>query len=400
MRRFLASVYAFKFFDAFILIYPLYAVMFVDAGMSAGEVGAALAVWSVTAFLVEIPAGVWADRWSRRGILAIAQLTRLAGFAIWLLFPHFWGFLGGFVLWGIKSGLTGGCFEALVYDELKAAGREADYTRIAGRAEAVQFVGILAASLVAAPIAPEGYGALLMLSLVACAVAAGAAMSFPRAPRAAVAGDIAYLAHLRLGLALTLRSPGLPGLIVFISVALALGGALDEFWSIFASRAGLSHGAVAIFIGAMSGGQAAASALAHRARRAPTWMFYALFAFNGALLALAAALFRPAAVPLLVAFSAGFKVIDVVFEGRLQDALPSGARATIASVKGFVVELGVTFLYLSFGPLAQLAGYRTAFLGTGAIVGAIGVGLLAWRIARRPATPPAPAPGAGPRRNP
>jgi len=31
MTRFLTTVYAFKFFDAFILIYPLYAVMFVDA---------------------------------------------------------------------------------------------------------------------------------------------------------------------------------------------------------------------------------------------------------------------------------------------------------------------------------------------------------------------------------
>lgn len=384
MSRFLASVYGFKFFDAFILIYPLYAVMFVDSGMSAGEVGAALAVWSVTAFLVEIPAGVWADRWSRRGILAIAQLLRLGGFAVWLAWPHFWGFLAGFVLWGIKSGLTGGCFEALVYDELKAAGREGDYTRIAGRAEATQFVGILAASLAAAPIARFGYGVLLMLSLGACAAAAAAAMSFPRAPRAAVAGDLDYLGHLRLGLRQTLRSPLILGLIVFISVTLALGGALDEFWSIFASRAGLGHGAVAVFIAAMSGGQAVASALAHRARRLPDWVFFALFAVNGALLALAAALFRPSAVPLLVAFSAGFKVIDVVFEGRLQDALPSAARATIASVKGFVVELGVTCLYLTFGPLAQLAGYRTAFLATGALVGLIGAALLARRLARRP----------------
>jgi len=396
MRRFLASVYAFKFFDAFILIYPLYAVMFVDAGMSAGEVGAALAVWSVTAFLVEIPAGVWADRWSRRGILAIAQLARWAGLAIWLAWPHFWGFLAGFVLWGIKSGLTGGCFEALVYDELKAAGREAEYTRLAGRAEATQFVGILAASFCAAPIAHLGYGLLLTFSLGACAAAAVAAMSFPRAPRAVAAGDLDYLAHLRLGLRQTLRSPAVLGLVVFIAVTLALGGALDEFWSIFASRAGLSHGAVAIFIGAMSGGQAAASALAHRARRLPTGVFYALFAINGALLAVAAALFRPAAVPLLVAFSASFKVIDIVFEGRLQAALPSGTRATIASVKGFVVELGVTFLYLSFGPLAQLAGYRTAFLATGAVVALIGVGLMAWRSARRPGSgAPSPLTGEG-----
>jgi MFS family permease len=394
MGRFLASVYAFKFADAFILIYPLYAVMFVDAGMTAGEVGAALAVWSVTAFVVQIPAGVWADRWSRRAILSLAQILRLAGYALWLAWPHFWGFLAGFVLWGIKSGLTGGCFEALVYDELKAVGREADYTRVAGRAEATQFVGILAASVAAAPMAVLGYPALLVGSLAACAVAAAMPFAFPRAPHSAAAGDIDYLAHLRLGLAQTLRTPMLLGLVAFIAVTLALGGALDEFWSIFASRAGLSHSGVALFIGAMSAGQAAASVLAHRTRRLASGWFYALFAINGALLAIAAALFRPAAVLLLVAFSGGFKVIDIVFEGRLQAVLPSETRATIGSVKGFVVEVAVTFLYLGFGPLAQATSYRMAFLTTGGLIGATGLGLLAWWIprARRTPTPPAATP--------
>ena len=394
MGRFLASVYGFKFADAFILVYPLYAVMFVDSGMTAGEVGAALAVWSVTAFVVQIPAGVWADRWSRRAILSIAQLSRLAGYALWLFWPHFWGFLAGFVLWGIKSGLTGGCFEALVYDELKAAGREVDYTRVAGRAEAVQFVGILAASVAAAPVAVLGYPALLIASLAACAVAATAPFAFPRAPRSAAVGDVDYLAHLRLGLAQTVRTPILLGLVTFIAATLALGGALDEFWSIFASRAGLSHSGVALFIGAMSAGQAAASFLAHRTRRLASGWFFVLFAVNGALLAIAAAIFRPAAVLLLVAFSGGFKVIDIVFEGRLQAVLPSETRATIGSVKGFVVEVAVTFLYLGFGPLAQATSYRTAFLTTGALIGALGSGLLGWWLvkARRPPNPPAATP--------
>jgi MFS family permease len=390
MGRFLACVYAFKFADAFILIYPLYAVMFVEAGMTAGEVGAALAVWSVTAFVIQMPAGVWADRWSRRAILSLAQVSRLVGFALWLAWPHFWGFLAGFVLWGIKSGRTGGCFAALVYDELKAAGREADYTRIAGRAEAIQFVGVLAASLAAAPLAVFGYPALLAGSLAACAVAAALPFAFPKAPHRAATGDLDYLAHLKLGLSQVARTPVLLGLVAFIAVAMALG-ALDEFWSIFASRAGLDHSAVALFIAAISAGQAAASFLAHRMRRLASGWFYALFALNGALLALAAAIFRPAAVLLLVAFSAGGKVIDIVFEGRLQAAMPSQTRATIGSVKGFVVEVAVTFLYLGFGPLAQATSYRTAFLATGALIGALGLKLLAWELFRSRPPPTAPA---------
>src|ERR1700684_453103 len=119
MRRFLAAAYAFKFFDSFILIFPLYAVMFVDAGLTPVQISIVLIAWSATAFTLQIPSGVIADRWSRRHILACAQLARAAGFVVWLFYPHFWGFLVGLVLWGVKSAFTSGTFEALLYDELK-----------------------------------------------------------------------------------------------------------------------------------------------------------------------------------------------------------------------------------------------------------------------------------------
>src|SRR5665213_3417963 len=135
MTRFLTRLYAFKFFDAFILIVPLYAVMFVDAGLTPVQISLVLIAWSTTAFVLQIPSGVIADRWSRRHILALAQLARAAGFVTWLLYPHFWGFLAGLVLWGIKSTFTTGTFEALLYDELKAQGSAHDYTRIYGRRE-------------------------------------------------------------------------------------------------------------------------------------------------------------------------------------------------------------------------------------------------------------------------
>ena len=130
MTRFLAKLYAFKFFDSFILIVPLYAVMFVDAGLSArADLGGPDSLVG-DRFVLQIPSGVIADRWSRRHILAGAQLARAAGFVVWLFYPHFWGFLAGLVLWGVKSAFTSGTFEALLYDELKAQGRAHDYTRI------------------------------------------------------------------------------------------------------------------------------------------------------------------------------------------------------------------------------------------------------------------------------
>jgi MFS family permease len=132
MTPFLARIYAFSFFDRFILIVPLYTVMFVDAGLKPVEITVCLTAWSITSFILQVPSGVIADRWSRRHILAWSQLVRGVGFGVWLVYPHFWGFFAGLQLWGIKSAFTSGTFEALLHDELKARGRAAEYTRVFG----------------------------------------------------------------------------------------------------------------------------------------------------------------------------------------------------------------------------------------------------------------------------
>ena len=385
MNSFAARIYAFKFADGFMLVYPLYALMFVEAGLSPNEIGVCLAAWSLTSFLLQIPAGVIADRFSRRAILALAQAIRAAGYVIWLFYPDFWGFFAGFILWGIKSAFTGGTFEALVFDELKALGREADYTRIIGRTQSAGFIAILAASLGAALVIRLGFHAVIQASVAAGLIATILPMTLARAPRSAVAGDISYFEHLRLGLAQTISNRTLLGLVFFLSLVLALGGTLDEFFSILGAKAGLTKPLVALLIGAMSAGQAIASALAHRVRHVATPWLYALFALGGGFLAVTAWLFQPWAMGLLIVFSAVFKVIDVIWEGRMQPIIPDETRATIGSVRGFLVALAVTLFSLGFGPLAQATSYRTAFLLTGFAIIAAGLAYLLqslWRSLR------------------
>ena len=380
MTGFQARIGAFKFFDAFILIFPLYAVMFVDAGLSPVQISVALTAWSVTTFVLEIPAGVVADRYSRRHVLAIAQAGRAAGFLIWLVWPHFWGFLIGLVLWGGKSAFTSGTFEALLFDELKAQGREGDYTRQIGRARGVQAMGTLAAALCAAAVARFGYPTVLAASLASIAAAALAALSLPPAERALLAHGRSYLGQVREGLALAFSHKAVLRIIVFAALVIALGGALEEFWPIFGVKIGLSRPVVALFVGGQYGLEAAASLLAHRAGRLPTRAFYALFALAGTALLAAGALFAPPAMALLALYSGLLKMVDVVFEGRLQQAIPSHQRATIGSVKGFAAQIGVTSLYLGFGPLAQATSYRVAFMACGGVGAAIGLAYLAWPV--------------------
>ena len=77
-----------KALDAFVLIYPLYTVMFVAHGLTPVQVSATLMAWSITAFILQIPSGVLADRYSRRWILAGAQVLRVIGLLVWIASPR------------------------------------------------------------------------------------------------------------------------------------------------------------------------------------------------------------------------------------------------------------------------------------------------------------------------
>ncbi|OXE35332.1 MAG: hypothetical protein CGW95_14545 [Phenylobacterium zucineum] len=126
-------------------IYPVYGVMFVAKGLTPVQIATTLIAWSLTGIVLQIPAGAIADKWSRRGVLAVGQAVRVVGFLIWLVWPTYPGLLIGMMLWGVKSALTSGIFEALLYDELAALDRPEAYARLVGRAAAVGYVAVFAA---------------------------------------------------------------------------------------------------------------------------------------------------------------------------------------------------------------------------------------------------------------
>jgi len=125
------------------------------------------------------------------------------------------------------------------------------------------------------------------------------------------------------------------------------------------------------------------SLIAYRLSGLPTRGFYALFAIGGLLLATAAGLFTPSAMLLLAGYSGLMKLVAVVFEGRLQQVITSDRRATIGSVKSFLAQIGITALYMSFGPVAEASSYRIAFMACGVAGLAIGLTYLALPQLRR-----------------
>lgn len=376
LSPFLAKVYAFKFLDGFLPIYPLYVVMFVDEGLSPWQVSITLIAWSATAFALQIPSGLIADRFSRRWLLAGAQAVRGLGFLFWLLMPNFLGFLIGLMLWGVKSAFTNGVFEALVYDELKKAGAPETYARVIGRAQGIGFSAVLVSSLSAAVTAKLGYPVALWGSMASAALATGAALLLPRAGRAVATAKHDYLGHLKKGFAYAVGNPAIPGLIAVLAVSQSFGIGLDGFWPVFARETGLGNTAVALFVAAIGACEVLGATLAHRVRGAHERVYSGVFVLIGLMLAAAAAIFQAWTCAFICVIAGLFKMIDVIFDSRLHDAIPSEMRATLAAVRNFVGLTVMTVLLVGFGPLAEATSYQVAFLVCGAMLAAFGIGRL------------------------
>lgn len=391
MRRFLVAANALRFLDSFILIAPFYTVMFAERGLTPGQIGVALASWSLVGLVLEVPCGVLADQHSRRWLLCIAQLLRCGGFVVWIAVPNFWGFLVGLMLWGMKSATLSGAFEALVYDELKAAGRETDYARVFGQTQASRFAGVLAASLGAAGltiVAPDiGYDTLIWASVATGVAAAGSALLLPNAPPALKAARRGYVAHLVRGAREAMSLPGVPSLLLFIAAMQAVVLANADYWQLFGRDVGLSKSGIALFLAALYAVGAATASLAHRFRGLSPFTLYLFLIAAGAALAVGAVTYQVWSIVLPMVFVALYWLVEVNMDARFQHALKAETRATVASVKGFATQAGTSVLMLGFGLIAEVSSYQRAFLSAGFASMLIGLAwaAAAWPRAARPA---------------
>jgi hypothetical protein len=89
-------------------------------------------------------------------------------------------FAVGFLPWGLKSALTSGALEALVYEELQRVDGTERYPTLMGRGQVAGVLAAMCSGAVAAPvIAASGFTAAGAASVAVCLLASLVAMLFP-----------------------------------------------------------------------------------------------------------------------------------------------------------------------------------------------------------------------------
>jgi MFS family permease len=337
--------------------YPLYALLFLDTGLTEGQISGLFALWSVTGFLAEVPTGAIADRWSRRGSLVLAGVLQAGAFALWTAFPEPASFAAGLVVWGVGGALTSGAAEALVYDGLTAVGAGGSYLRVSARMRAAElFVQGPTALAAAGLFALGGYALVGWVSVGCCLGAAALALRFPEPVRT---GGEEVEGTVRTALAETWRSPALR--IAVLAVGL-IGGldAVEEYFPVLAADRGVPVAAVPLTVLAISLAGGLGAALAGRIGRLPGPALPVLLAVAAGCLGLGVVGPGPVALAAVAAFYALYLGVLVVAEARLQDRIDTARRATITSVAGLGIELAALLVFAGWalgglGAIALLA---------------------------------------------
>ncbi len=361
VRRLTRTLYASAFCDEFVLLYPVYALLFSDTGLSVWQMSSLFALWSLTGVLLEVPSGAWADAFSRRLLLVLGPLLTAAGFALWVLVPSYGAFAVGFVLWGAGGALGSGALEALVYDELDRAGAADRYARVMGRARAIGIAATMAAMGLAGPVfAWGGYDAAGAASVLVCLAGAAVASRFPEHRTPSTDGD-RWTATLRAGLAEARTDRSVRGALLLVPAVTAVWGALDEYTPLLAHDTGVAQETVPWLLLVIWAGASAGSLLAGPAERLSTTGFAALLTGSALALAVGAAAGTPAALLLVALAFGGFQLATVLADARLQRRIDDTGRATLTSVAGLGTELGTLATYGAYAAAASVTGHGTAF---------------------------------------
>ena len=362
LRRRLLPLYAAVFLQNLALWVPIEKLFMTTIGFSPASIGAMAAVYAVVVPVLEVPSGVLADRWSRRGVLMLASIAAILSVLIGGLSQSVAVYMVSAGFLGVFFALQSGTLESVVYDTvLEETGGSDGFEKTIGRVRLVESVALVVSALAGgaiAAVAPLRVTYFLTAPLLA---GAGAALLLFREPRLhqAEAQD-----SLRRQLASTYRTilaPGRLRAVVALTVAgsVLMQGMLEfgPLWLVALAVPAFLYGphwaglTSALGLGGLLGAQAWIT------RRWAVGLAVAIIACCVVLALSQQALLVVGVQVLLILLVVA---VSIPVLRRLHDAVPSSIRAGVASGVGTLTWLTFVPFALGFGAVSERAGVDRA----------------------------------------
>lgn len=381
------KLYIIRFFQSLIPAYVIERLFWEERGMTIPMVVMTEILFALTIVILEIPTGIFADKWGRKQMLLIAAVIGCLEFLLLLFATEFWHFAFVILLTAIAASASSGADNAMLYDSLQENGRQSSFERMVGRMNALDIVAVMIAALSGSLLAGKfGFSFNYWLSFASMLIALGFTLSL-REPIRSDADEAAAMpiaVYVKESLAFFRRHPGIyPVILTGIMTGAAINF-VDEFWQLYLERHGIPVAAFGLFSAALFLARLPGNLIAYKLKermKLETLLILITALLTAGYVYLAIARDWTGLIALFaVCVAAG--VIEPLAAGYLHHRIDSGMRATLDSFQSLglnaaLVTTGIGFGYFASG-LDLFGGF--GFIGAACAAFLVYLALAARRI--------------------
>jgi MFS family permease len=382
LERRLRPVYAAAFLQNLALWVPIEKLFMTDIGFDNGSVAVMAAAYAAVVPLLEVPSGILADRWSRQGVVLLAQAALIVSVVVGGLSPNVGTYIVAALFLGVFFAMQSGTFESIAYDTaLEETGQGTLFERTIGRIRFMESAGLVVSALVGGLLAELVPLRATYFLTVPFVVAAGVALWRFREPRLHRDEDPQPL---RQQIAATYRAllerGAVRPIVALLVLTALLLQAMLEFGPLWLVALAVSAGLygpywaglmAALGLGGLLGGRLVLSRPVSAAVIAAAVVGCCVVLMTSHVIGLVVVA-QVLLVLLVVA-------VSIPVTGRLHDAVPSTIRAGVASGVGTLTWLTFLPFAFAFGAVSDRSGVHRAGWLLG-IIAVITVALIAATI--------------------
>jgi MFS family permease len=384
LRRRMLPLYAAAGLQGVGLWVPVEKLFMSEIGFTPATIGVMAAAYAAVVPIIEVPSGILADRWSRRGVLIIASAALATSALVGGLSTNVATYIVAALVLGVYFAMYSGTMESIVYDTvLEETGDSTVFQRRLGRVRVVEGSALVSSSLVGgwtAELTSTRLTYFLTVPFVAGSIVLYLTFREPRLHQATRATS------LRNQVTVTYRTITRRGVVLPIVTAAVLTSlilqVLFEFgplWLVAISAAALWYGPFwAALVSTLGLGGLLAGRL-RLDRLGPVLTITVIMLLASVALTVSRHLAVVTAAQVLLALL--IVVANIHVTGQLHDAVPSSIRSGVASGVGALSWIAFLPFALVFGLLSNTLGvHSAAWLITATVVMA---GVILGRLAFR-----------------
>lgn len=163
------KLYLSNFLTGMVFWYGIEKLFMSSIGINAVGVGATTAILLAFNLIFDIPSGILADKWSRKGMLIVSAVSLAICSVILGLSTGLATYIVGYLFYGVYVVSTSGTYQAIMYDSLHEEGRSSQYSKINGCAYALFLAGAGVANVASGFIANSfSFSATFYITVISC----------------------------------------------------------------------------------------------------------------------------------------------------------------------------------------------------------------------------------------